>query len=356
MGLTVTLSDSELPVSPSFVEFVYGFLTGAPPRLSAEEELPPGEKPPSELQDKARVIMSRPDGVERVVQSYRYFKEMLVGRPDTLQRLRRFRFFFVVGIPHSGGAYLTRQLFRAIGLDDTAISAAPAHDGFPDVALLSFEDNPNLRTNSLLQLAEYLTMVEMYFTKHGKLAYKGAVVVPKKFTKAVYNFPLLRELCGANSYSLITLRHPLTAIRSALENGGGVPPSGRFIVRTQVERWASQDWRRLGTTDRELARMTYFEVMLGYWKRYHYQLALAGMPLMPTARVAVYGRDRMMRSAAALFAELGVNLAPEEFKATQPMPFDREQETEAEAALGQMASFWRDLGITFPLSEMAERQ
>jgi hypothetical protein len=359
MGLTITFDDTELPVSPAFISFLHGFLTDTNPPIprwyaQEEEELLVGGQVFSDIQEKARVVMSRPDGVERVVQSYRYFKEMLIGRPGTLQRLKRFSFFFVIGIPRSGGTYITKQLFRAIGLDYTQVQTALAHDGFPNLALFSFEEKSNLHTNSILQLAEYLTMVEIYFTKFGKLAHNGAVVVPKKFTKAVYNFPLIKEMFGNNAYYLITLRHPLSMIRSTLEKSKGLPPGGRFAVRSTIEQWALQDWRRWGTSDRELATMSYFEVMLGYWKRYHYELALVGLPMMPTAKLITYGKERMTRAAETLFAELGVNMTPEEFKVAEAMPFERQQVAQADLALDQVARFWRDLGLTFPHAEIAE--
>jgi hypothetical protein len=100
--------------------------------------------------------------------------------------------------------------------------------------------------------------------------------------------------------------------------------------------------------------MSYFEVMLGYWKRYHYEMALAGLPLMSTAKIVTFGRERMTRAAEMLFAELGVNLVPEEFRVAPPMSLDREQVAQAEEALDQVATFWRDLGLTFPRAELAE--
>jgi hypothetical protein len=360
MGLTLSLDDTELPASPAFIDFLHTFLTDAKPTVARwyaqdEEELLVGRDAFAGIQEKGRAVMSRPDGVERVVQSYRYFKEMLIGRPATLERLKHFSFFFVIGIPRSGGTYLTKQLFRAAQLDYTRVQTALAHDGFPNLALLSFEEKTNLHTNSILQLAEYLTMVEMYFTRYGKLAYKSAVVVPKKFTKAVYNFPLIKEIFGTDSYYLITLRHPLAMIRSTLEKSGGLPEGGRFAVRSAIEQWALQDWRRWGTTDQELGRMTYFDVMLEYWKRYHYQMALSGLPRMPTARIITYGRERMTQAAQTLFDELGVTLVPEEFKIAEPAAFDPQHAAQADLALEQVARFWRDLGLPFPQADLAEQ-
>ncbi len=360
MGLTLTLDDTEIPASPAFIEFLHASLTGEKHHVGRwyaqdEEELASDPDRYTNIQDKARYVMSDKEGVERVVQSYKYFKEMLIGRPETVQRMRRFRFFFVIGIPRTGGTYLVKQIFRAIGIDYTEVQNALAHDGFPDLAFLSFEERGNLATNSILQLAEYLTMVEIYFTEHGKLAHKGGVVVPKKFTKAIYNFPLVQSLFGTDSNYLITLRHPLAMIKSVLDKSGGLPKEGRFAVRSAIERWAMDDWVRWGTSRQNVLKMGYHEVMLGYWKRYHYQLALAGIPSMATAKIVPYGRETMNRAVEEMYRDFGLDLAPEEFKIGDPPEVDAEQEAAAEQVVGQVAAFWQDLGVDFPRAALADR-
>jgi len=361
MGLTLKLDDTELPASPSFIEFLHASLTGAPHHVGRwyaqdEESLAYDPDRYTDIEDKARVVLANKNGAARIIQSYRYFKEILIGRPETVQRMQRFHFFFVVGIPRTGGTYLVKQIYRAAGIDYTGVQNALAHDGFPNLALVSFDDKGgNLATSSILQLAEYLTMVEIYFSEHSKLAYKGGVVVPKKLTKAVYNFPLVQELFGAGSDFLITLRHPLSMMNSVLDKCGGLPDGGCFAVRSAIERWALEDWIRWGETPARLLKMPYHEIMLGYWKRYHFQLALTGAAGMATARIVPYGRESMIRVAEEMFANFGVELEPEEFKTSDPPAFDAEIEAAAEKSVDQVASFWRDLGLSFPKDELALR-
>ncbi|MFQ5783982.1 MAG: hypothetical protein ACE5H8_04065 [Alphaproteobacteria bacterium] len=360
MGLTLTLKDTELPASPAFIEFLHASLTGAEQYAGRwyaqeEEDLASDKERYADIQKKAREVMANPEGVERIVQSYRYFKEILIGRPETVQRMNRFRFFFIIGIPRTGGTYLTKQIFRAVGVDYTGVQNALAHDGFPHLALLSFKGRGNVHTNSLLQVAEYLTMVEIYFTQHGRLAYKGGVVVPKKFTKAVYNFPLVQQLFGTDSNYLITLRHPLSMIQSTLEKSGGMPEGGKFAVRSAIERWALDDWVRWGATEKDIAKMSYIEVMLGYWKRFHFQLALIGIPRMATARVVPYGAESMTGVVSSLYEAFGVDLEPEAFKVAKPPEFGQGDEDAGEHTVDDVATFWENLGLTFPRDEIAAR-
>lgn len=359
MGLTLKLDDTELPASPSFIEFLHASLTGSAHHVGNwyaqdEENLNYDPDRYADIEDKARIVMGSKDGVARVIQSYRYFKEILIGRPETVQRMKRFHFFFVIGIPRTGGTYLIKQLYRAIGIDYTGVQNALAHDGFPNLALVSFDDKGgNMATNSILQLAEYLTMVEIYFTENSKLAYKGGAVVPKKLTKAVYNFPLVQELFGAETDFLVTLRHPLAMMNSVLEKSGGMPDGGCFAVRSAIERWALEDWTRWGDTPANLLKLPYHEIMLGYWKRYHFQLALTGIAGMTTTRIVPYGREPMTRMVEEMFADFGVKLEPEEFKIGSRPEFDADIEAAAEKSVDQVASFWRDLGLSFPRNELA---
>ena len=284
MGVTLTLKDTDLPTSPAFVEFLHTDLTGGEFYAGSwhaqdEESLASNEGRFENLTDKIAFVLSKPEGRQRVLQSYRYFKEMLTGRPDTIKTIQRYRFFFVIGIPRTGGTYMTKQLFRGAGMDYRKVQNALAHDGFPHLGTLAFqEQGGNIHTSGLLQLAEYLTMVDLYFTKYGRLAYNGGIVVPKKFTKGVYSFPLIHEVIGNNAEYIITLRHPLAMVQSVLDKSGGMPKGGIFNVRSAIERWALDDWLKWGVAEAMVKKMSYIDVFLGYWKRYHYQIAMEAIP------------------------------------------------------------------------------
>jgi hypothetical protein len=85
------------------------------------------------------------------------------------------------------------------------------------------------------------------------MSFHGGVVVPKKFTKAVYNFPLIKELLGSLSEYIMTLRHPLSIIQSTLDKRGGLPEDGKFKVRSVIERWAMEAWMRWAIPEQKIA-------------------------------------------------------------------------------------------------------
>lgn len=360
MGLTLTLTDKEIPASPAFIDFVHTALFGgdyyaAEWYAQEEEALTGNDGHFKDIGEKAKQVISDPRGQQIVTRSYRYFKEMLTGKLDTLKLVARFRFFFVVGIPRTGGTYLTKQLFRACGVDYKNVQNALAHDGFPHLAFLSFKHDANIHTNSLLQLAEYLTMVDIYFTQHGKLAYRGGVVVPKKFTKGVYNFPLVRELFGNSSEYLVTLRHPLSMINSTLEKSGGMPEDGKFKIRSAIERWAFDDWVHWGTPEAQVLQQDYIGVFLNYWKRFHFQVAMSGIPFMPTCRLVPFGKEHMEGTVAELFKAFDVDMEPEPFKAVEPPSFDKKYEDAAEKVMQEVTDFWTSMGLKFPLDALREK-
>ncbi len=360
MGLTLTLTDREIPASPSFIEFLHADLTGAEHYVGSwfdqqEEGMHRDNERYEGIQEKAKFVLGHPDGQRQIVRSYRFFKEMLTGRPNELRDLTRYRFFFVTGIPRTGGTYVTKQLFRAGNIDYKKVQNALAHDGFPHLGHLSFKGRANIHTNGLLQLAEYLTMVDVFFKRHGRLAYQGGVIVPKKFTKGVYYFDIVRELFGEKSNYIVTLRHPLSVIQSVLDKAGGMPENRKYGLRSAIERWALDDWTHWGVPERRVASMNYVEVFCGYWKRYHYQMALSGIVRMPTTQLIPYGQKNMMDAVKYWYKEFDVALEPEPFKAAKPPKFEPEEEKLAEKTLEDVASFWNSLGLKFPLEQLRER-
>jgi hypothetical protein len=360
MGLNLTLTDEELPVSPAFIEFLHVTLKGGEYHVGdwfgqEGEGLATNEGRYTDIQKKAHEVVSHPQGKALVLHAYRYFKEMLTGRIDTLRNISRFQFYFVVGIPRTGGTYLTKQLFRASGIDYTKVQNALAHDGFPHLAHLSFKKIGNIHTNGLLQMAEYLTMVEVYFGQHARLAHRGGVVVPKKFTKVIYNFPLIRELFSSNSVYLITMRHPLSIIQSTLDKSGGMPENRKFALRSAIERWALDDNLHWGIPEAKVRQMNYVDVFLGYWRRFHIQLAVTGLPALNTARIVPYGKEYMTGTVSDLYRQFGVQIEPEEFKVAPKPKFPKNEEDAAEKTLEEVNNAWAALGLKLPVDQLSER-
>lgn len=360
MGLTLTLTDAELPASPAFIEFLHSTLKGENYYAGSwyqqeDESLASDQTRFEDINRKAHEVVTDPKGKEYLLRSYRFFKELLTGNVKTLRDIARFRFFFVIGIPRTGGTYLTKQLFLAEGVDYRAVQNALAHDGFPHLSYLSFRERGNIHTNGLLQLAEYLTMVEIFFGEHGRLAYRGGIIVPKKFTKAVYYFDLIRALFGSNAEYLITLRHPLSVCKSILDKSGGMPADGRFSVRSAIERWTLEDWLHWGVPEDKVMQMDYVKCFLGYWKRFHFQMAMAGIPSMPTARIVPYGEKSMTGFIRKLYGEFGLQKEPEAFKKAELPGFSDDGEREAQRAVEEVSSFWKSLGMEFPAEALAAK-
>ncbi len=360
MGLTLTLTDAELPASPAYIEFLYAALSGDT-QFSGEwyaqedESLVRDQNRFSDIEDKARFVSRDPRGNKLLLRSYRFFKELLTGNMVTLKEMRRFHFYFVIGIPRTGGTYLTKQLFRADEIDYKQVQNALAHDGFPHLANLSFKDSSNLHTNGLLQLAEYFSMVEIFFSERGKCIHKGRIIVPKKFTKAVYYFDLIRELFSDNADFLVTVRHPLSVCQSVLDKSGGMPAGGRFAVRSAIERWAINDWVYRGVPEQDVLQMDYVDCMLGYWKRFHFQIAMAGIPSMPGARVIPYGSQSMLDTVNDYYRSFGVTLEPEHFKSAKAPDFPSKATAAADAVVEEVAAFWSSMGMEFPLQQISDR-
>ncbi len=359
MGVNITLTDTEIPVTSSFIKFIYSTIKGEPYYTAnwfrqEDESLAYDESTVKDLNAKAHAIASDPSGSQYLLRAYRIFRELLLGKTHLLGEVSKFRFFFVIGFPRTGGTYLTKQLFVARGVDYEGVQNALAHDGFPHLSYSTFTKKGNAYTNGLMQLAEYFTMVEVFFGKRIDPSNRGSMIVPKKFTKAVYNFDLIRELFGSNAEYIITLRDPLAVCQSVLDKSGGLPPGGKFAVRGNIESWALDDWVHWGMPEKQVLQMDYAECIIGYWKRFHLQMAMAGIPKMPTACIVPYGQEHMTGYTRQLFSRFGLKRDPENFKKAEPPRFSAEVEKQARNAVEEVASFWKSLGMEFPVDALRE--
>jgi hypothetical protein len=129
MGIEIKLTDKELPISPPLIDFLYRHIRGGSyeggwhdqlrENLSndAAETLAVAERNIAE-------VLRHPLAIQAINRSYQILLSIMFGGMATLRELQgRYRFIAVVGYPRSGGSYLTKHLFQAIGLDATRYRA-----------------------------------------------------------------------------------------------------------------------------------------------------------------------------------------------------------------------------------------
>ena len=110
-----------------------------------------------------------------------------------------------------------------------------------------------------------------------------------------------------------------------------------------------------GVPEGKVRGMDYVSCIIGYWKRFHFQMAMAGVPAMPTARIIPYGERHMTGAVNKLYTEFGLKLEPEPFKVTEPAAFSADEEKEAAKAVEEVANFWASLGMRFPADALASK-
>jgi hypothetical protein len=113
MGLTLALTDNELPASPAFIEFLHAALAGAVQHVGGwyaqeEEDLVSDRGRFEDIREKTRIVMSHPEGKEHTVCAYRLFKAILTGGSTRCGRFRGFAFF------HRHSAYWRPLSDRAV--------------------------------------------------------------------------------------------------------------------------------------------------------------------------------------------------------------------------------------------------
>src|SRR5579863_1819552 len=190
MGVEFKLTDRELPASPVFVSFLAQVLRPSP----FERELWPNQlseklannvNPNRSGTEAAARVMELASGREKVARAYSLFFALLTGDLAALGEWQaRFRFINIVGIPRTGGSYLTAEIYRALGMEPANVPNAIAHDSFPESSPFELQSGSNSWIVSLKTMAEYLTMVELFFDDQKPHA--GKIVVPKKLTQSIY--------------------------------------------------------------------------------------------------------------------------------------------------------------------------
>lgn len=359
MGVEIKLTDRDLPVSPALIDFLYRRIHGQSPDAlwhdQLSETLIPAEhgRHVKHARGVADSVLAHPLGQQVIYRAYELFTALLTGDEAKLAAYqRRFRFIVIVGCPRHGGTYLTKQLFRALGHVPEQVPNVIAHDGFPDAGPFHFAAGYSSQTHLLLHAAEYLAMVEAYFS--GQPLVDGKIIVPKKATKAAYQGGFFRALFGADAEYIITLRHPLAACISTYEKSGGLPTDGLFNARSNIEEWAQRDLTVSGIAADQLQRMTYIDAYLGYWRNYHQQLAVSGLAQAQRWQVVAYGRERLMQLAADMQRRFGGSGELEDFKAEQKLQRHPDWKAAADDALHQIEAMWRQQGLPFPDSQLRE--
>jgi hypothetical protein len=361
MSVRITLTDVQLPPSQAFLEFLDLWLAKVPFDGSnwavyGKERAARigGDLSRSSLVERSLRIGESKEGMRHLARAYELFVALMIGDVDTIHAFQsQFRFVVVVGVPRSGGKYLTKELFRALGHAPERVPALLAHDGFPEADPWRFDETGNSWMDSLQTMAEYVTMVELFFGQDERRA--GQVVVPKKATKAVYAAGLYESVLGRSAEGIVTLRHPVPACISTYEAAGGLPRDGRFVQRGATERWCARDLIGAGFDPGEIAEMEYFDAYLRYWEQYHLRLAMSGPNLTRKYRVVAYGAERFMEEARWWAAHYGSSTSPvETFNVQDRHNRHPEWMHRAEAPLRRIADHWASVGLEFPLAEVAE--
>ena len=358
MGVEIKLTDKEFPVSPVFIDFLHRYLSEARFETNwhdqlSEELVTPQENIQQKATSVAAQVLENPAGQQTIYRSYELLTAIMTGVPEKLRPFQeRYRFICIVGCPRHGGSYLAKQLFLALGMDPDQVANVVAHDGFPDASPFDFKEGYNAHTNMTHNMAEYLAMVEIFFSN--SRLFNNLIMVPKKATKAAYHGAFFNMVFGPNTEYVITLRHPLAACISTYEKSTGLPQDGKFKVRGNIEEWARRDNVFTGEDPQGILGRDYFDVYLRYWEQYHYNLALTGLGANRNWTVVVYGRERMMKLAQSYFTRFRSKGGAEEFKVFDNRKRHPEWKKKAEHAVARVSAVWRSVGLIFPVDEIME--
>lgn len=350
MGVEIKLTDREIPVSPVFVDFLVHIVDRKPfvdakwhDQLS--EELSNEHRQVIEqARANAERVMATEAGQRCIARAYQVFVGLLTGNLDLVRDFqRRFHFINIIGVPRNGGSYLTKEAYRALGYDPEKVPNVIAHDGFPEAGPFRFGPGHNSWTMSLATMAEFLTMVELWFGS--AKTHVGKIVVPKKLLKGSYAGGFFHHVLGEAVDHVFTVRHPVTSAISTYEKSGGLPANGKFAVRGNIEEWIRRD---LAYTGLDALKMDYFDAYLRYWEQYHYYVATTGLSANRNIEIVPYDADSMTALARRWHGRFESGQQPTEFKVFDKRDRHPEWMATAEPVVARVAAVWERVGLAFP--------
>ncbi len=359
MGIYIKITDAEVRCSMYFLDFLNRLVSNKTQISDWHDQL--GEKltyTDAEIEESAKAIaghvFDHPLSKRAVHKAYGLLYSFLIGDYNKLAPYRRrFHFICVVGAPRHGGSYLTKQLFRAIGMEADRVPDVIAHDGFPDSRPFRFGKRFNAAVTMMHTLAEYLVMVDLFFGK--STPHNGKVIVPKKATKFAYQGAFFNDIFSPHIEYVVTLRHPIPACISTYEKSGGLPPDEKFRLRGRIEQWIGANYKLLDRRGNPITDQHYFDAYLRYWEHYHYSLATSGLGANHNWRVVAYDKDRMMNVARDFFDRFDSASEPEQFHVFDKRDRHPEWRSKAEAAIRRVHAVWQAAGLLFPVEELMEQ-
>ncbi len=359
MGVDIRLTDRQLPVSPVFVDFLRHALSGesfsdAKWHDQLSEELSTEQREVIQrAAENAKLVIESEAGQQKVKRAYELMVALLTGDTNAIRDIQfRFHFINIIGVPRHGGSYLTKELYRALGYDPEKVPNVIAHDGFPEASPFRFEQGVNSWVSSLQTMAEYLTMVEMFFG--AAKPHTGKIIVPKKLLKGSYAGGFFHRILGESVEHILTVRHPVSSCISTYEKSGGFPEQGKFVVRGNIEEWVRRDLEYTGMSRQEIAALDYFDAYLRYWEQYHYYVATTGLSANRNIDIVPYGRETMMSTSKGFQNRFQSGLEPEEFKVFDKRDRHPDWFEVAEPAVKRVTEVWQRVGLEFPLDAVMD--
>lgn len=227
----------------------------------------------ADMMEKQKAVIEDPKGKELIAKCYDYFSKIINGKHKEIEFAQKSKPIFIIGMPRTGGTYVTKQAFKALGMDYKKMTFSLAHDAFPSVKPNPYQMDINEYLRTCLDIACFIVMAEYeYTTKDNPFP-----TFPKKSCNMLYHLGLFSHIFPRAEY-IFTHRDVGGIYGSIMDKRGSYKElDKKFNVSIVIDQFITELLISKNINNKAIFNSDYYSVFYEYYKHYHMTLLSSGL-------------------------------------------------------------------------------
>lgn len=281
----LNLKGNHFPISKAFLIFLakeFGGATEYDDTIYWGDQHLETNQPPLNTQNLNNVISSIKDKdvVKFLINKAHHIAgNLLISNKELIDSLQNnYKFYLIVSPPRSGGTYITKNLYKSLGINPKLLPSFFGHDGFPSVNQEWYKKNSNGYINfvqsTVWQFSEWLTMADYYLPKIIDNSGKRVIII--KIIKSHNNLNFFRSLLGGNACFILNKRSIIDLYFSVIDKAGGIDNNDISTnPRNNIESWIINEYLSQKHNVNNI-KESYIEILGRYYYSFYMRILSGG--------------------------------------------------------------------------------